>query len=189
MYDNTRVGRAQMFADRGMAFGSLIIGGGFAMVCVFGAFQAVWTVNPFGWIGAAVIFTGGLISLWQVVATIVAMIRPRLPTALQVALMQPAWPAGLRVPIALWWLVHLCIGALFAIMFLEEKPPDVFFVVFSSLMSIVFNYAAYGFLMLAVTCFTKRADLMTRVWGWRAYWSALHGIVVLATGVVRLLGL
>jgi hypothetical protein len=94
----------------------------------------------------------------------------------------------MRPLVALWWLVQLGIGAMFAIMILEEKPPDVGFVFVSSLMSFVFTYAAYGFLMLAVTCFTKSADVMTRVWGWRVYWSALHGVVVLATGVVRVLG-
>jgi hypothetical protein len=170
-----------------MAMGSLLIGGGFAIVCVMGAIQAAWQLNPFAWIGAGVILFGGVVSFWQVAATIAAMVRPKLPTALQVALMQPTWPAALRPLVALWWLLHLTIGAIFAIAILEEKPPDVFFVVFSSLMSMAFTYAAYGFLMLAVTCFTKRPDVIMRVWGWRVYWSAVHGIIVLVAGVVRML--
>src|SRR5262245_55453762 len=102
-------------ADRALAMGSLIIGGGFGIVGVMGAFQAAWQLNPFAWIGAGVILFGGVVSFWQVAATIAAMVRPKLPTALQVALMQPNWPAPLRPLIALWWLLHLCIGAMFAI--------------------------------------------------------------------------
>ncbi len=106
---------------------------------------------------------------------------------MQVALLQPAWPPYLRLPIALWWLMHLSLGALLAISVMMEHQADLGFVVLVTILSSIFTYAAHGFLMLVVTCFTKHADWIVRVWGWRRVCTIGHGIAVLAVGAVRLL--
>ncbi|MBA3480705.1 MAG: hypothetical protein H0T51_02715 [Pirellulales bacterium] len=187
LYDSSARSQVLMFADRAMAFGSLIIGSVAATLClvfvtwVVSAEELLW--SP---VAIAACF-GALTSLGQVVVTIAAMVRPRLPTAIQVALMQPHWPAGVRWIFATWWLIHLLGGAALAINIVEAGIPDLFFIVFAFTFSMAFSYAAYGFLMLAVTCYTRRADVITRVWSWRVICSYIHGLAILTLGIVRFL--
>ena len=185
MYDRTSSSQLQMIADRAMAFGSLIVGGVFVTMCIVVAVEfstaGLWRLPV-----SAVALVGAAVSLWQVVATIVAMIRPKLPTAIQAALMQPNWPRGIRCLFAAWWLLHLFAGLALAISVLEEKPPSIGFVIFAVIASFLFTYAAYGFLMLATTCYTRNPATITRVWRWRVIWSYVHGLAALVVGIWRL---
>lgn len=94
----------------------------------------LWWLTVWG-----VAFVGVAASLWQVVATMVAMGHSKLPTAIQAALMQPNWPQGTRWLFAAWWLLHLFAGLGLAITVLEEEPPSVGFVVFAVIASFMFT--------------------------------------------------
>ena len=185
MYEKSLRSQVLMVADRAMAFGSLIVGCAFMALCVVAgietAAQGVWWLPL-----SAVAFAGAVVSLWQVGATIGAMINPKLPTAIQAALMQPRWPFGTRWIFAGWWLLHLFAGVGLAVGVLEEEPPDAGFVIFSVLASTAFTYAAYGFLMLATTSYTRDPHVIARVWGWRVGWSYFHGLIALIFGICRL---
>jgi hypothetical protein len=125
------------------------------------------------------------LSGWHVVATIVALMRPRLPAPVQVALSQPHWPRGVRALVVVWWLMHLSTGAVFAIAMLVNHPADPTEVVIMAVLSMAFTYAAHGFLMLVVTCLTRNPNWIVRVWGWRRIVSLGHGIAVLLVGLLR----
>lgn len=185
MYEKSIGSQLQMIADRAMAFGSLIVGSVFVTICIVAAVE--FSAGGLWWLPvSAVALVGAAASLWQVVATILAMVRPKLPTAIQTALMQPHWPQGTRWLFAAWWLLHLFAGVGLAITVLEEEPPDAGFVVFAVIASFLFTYAAYGFLMLAATCYTRNPATVTRVWQWRVIWSYVHGLAALVVGLWRL---
>jgi hypothetical protein len=166
-----------------MSFGGMLISGGFVVVGSLVALQHGLNPSPQSLVMLPLCTTGVLASGWHVVATIVALMRRRLPPPMQVALMQPRWSLGARWFVATWWLLHLSVGAIMAISALHERPADWGFLLFLTVLSCMFTYAAHGFLMLVVTCFTKHTDWIIRAWGWRHISSIGHGLAVLAAGI------
>lgn len=168
-----------------MSFGGMLISGGYALAGLAVLLVGMGRVGP---ATLALVPAGGAmlaLSLWHIVSTILALVRPNLPAPIQVALSQPRWPRGVNLLIVLWWLMHVSTGAMFAIAALVERPPDPVGVVVLAVMSMVFTYTAHGFLLLVVTCLSRNPDWIVRVWGWRRIVSIGHGLAVLAVGLVR----
>jgi hypothetical protein len=164
----------------------MLISSGIALVACLGVFAAWAELSPMARIALPALGMAGLVSCWHVVATVLALMRPQLPVPMQVALMQPRWRYGMRWLVAIWWLMHLSFGAIIAmsVVFTDERLPWGA-VIFMTLLSAAFTYAAHGFLMLMVTCFTKRSDWVLRAWGWRRISTIGHALAVLIAAAVR----
>jgi hypothetical protein len=167
-----------------MGFGGMLISSAFALLSIL-FIVGLCRMTPLAVVAAPCFVAAALISGWHVVITIVSLMRPELPAPVQIALLQPQWPRGASWMVALWWLGHLSMGAMCAITMLIEHPPSLGAVLLMSIMSAAFTYAAHGFLMLMVTCFTKDPNWVLRAWKLRHVVSIGHGLAVFVVGMVR----
>ncbi|QDU54579.1 hypothetical protein [Aeoliella mucimassa] len=111
--------------------------------------------------------------------TVAGIVRPTLPVALATALRQPDWPRLLRPLIALWWIQQFILGTVFSIALIEGNPQaSLGELVILMVLSGAFTYAAYGFLLLTVTCYTKTPELIAKLWHWRTRWAFGHAVLV-----------
>jgi hypothetical protein len=168
----------------GAGFSAMIVSGLFSLVILCACVKVILDGFSEAWLLVPLLVAAMAASGWHVVATIVALMRPQLPAPMQVALTQPSWPRGTRCAMAVWWLIHLSAAAFMAIGVVIARPHDWLAVLLLSLLSTGFTYAACGYLLLAVTCFTRHVDWILFAWKGRHVCSVGHGLVVLGTGLL-----
>src|SRR5262245_6043304 len=94
-----------------MGFFGMLISGAYAVGAIAGMIL-LWSQASLALFALLPLFVAMLLlSLWHVVATLSALLRPQLPPPVQIALSQPRWPRGMNALIVLWWLMHLSTGA------------------------------------------------------------------------------
>jgi len=130
----------------------------------------VWCVLTEGWF---------LIMVWKTI------LRNEHPSAVALAMQQPRLPGVLRPVASLWWLFQFLMAVVWGMvlsMFEKDMPAWAWAIVAVFISG--FAYLTFGYLLLSITAFTKRHDVMARVWGWRGRWAIAHGLIVLATKVL-----
>lgn len=46
-----------------------------------------------------------------------------------------------------------------------------------------FTYLTFQYLLLSITAFTKKSDILIKVWSWRTRWAIVHGFIILVIKV------
>lgn len=137
---------------------------------VLGVLFFVWCILTEGWF---------LIMVWKTI------LRQEHPSAVALAIQQPRLPVALRPVASLWWLFQFLMAVVWGMVLtiFEKDMPAWAWAIVAVFIS-GFAYLTFGYLLLTVTAFSKRQDLIARVWGWRGGWAIAHGAVVLATKVL-----
>jgi hypothetical protein len=171
-----------------MCFWGLLMSSGFLGGAAFGVELLYMHPSLAGFAVAPVAALCLLLAVWHIWASMAAImdaLNGGLPAPLRVALMQPSWPRWGRWFPALWWLFNFGLGTALAVLTMIPAPPNVGFLLLLAFLCTCFSYAAFGFLLLAITCYTHNPAHITRVWGWRRKVSLGHGLAVLAAGLLR----
>jgi hypothetical protein len=123
--------------------------------------------------------------MWFILMTWGVIMKQEAPAALAVAMRQPLLPGVLRPIASLWWFFQFMMGLVWGIVLsVAEKDMPTWASAIVAVVISGFAYLTFGYLLLTITAFTKRHDLMVRVWGWRGRWAIAHGLIVLATKVL-----
>ncbi len=135
---------------------------------------------------AALILNG-----WFVYSTWSSILRNRHPLALAVSLSQPKWFFLFRPFVSLWWFFHLILAsgwtvALSIMLTYELEDPPLWSYAAVAVAGWGFAYLSYGFLLLALTNFSKRQELVLRAWGFRKYWAWILSILAVVPGLADL---
>jgi hypothetical protein len=91
----------------------------------------------------------------------------------------------LRPLAAIWWGYHSLLVLVWGIVLsVFERQMPVTAVCLVALLVIVLGRSTFGYLLLAVTAFTKKQALLYRLWEWRGRWGLAHGALVAAARLV-----
>ena len=126
-----------------------------------------------------------LTEIWFVLMAWGVIVKQEAPASVAVAMRQPRLPIPLRPIASLWWLFQFLMGVVWGMVLsiFEKDMPGWAWAIVAIFIS-GFAYLTFGYLLLAITTFTKKHDVMIRVWGWRGRWAIAHGLIVLATKVL-----
>jgi hypothetical protein len=177
------------FFSRMDAFMGAMIGSLMAVAIVMGATLLLGEASfaP-AWQGIA----AGLFFLWCVVAegwflltTWHVVLNKYVPYAVAIALFQPRMPVLLRPIAALWWGYQSPLALVWGIVlcvFERAMPTAVACLV--AIVTAAFSSVTFGYLLLAVTAFTKEPATIVRIWNWRGRWALAHGVIAFAAKLV-----
>lgn len=122
--------------------------------------------------------------LWFVVTSWRVVFRHHNFFAVALAMQQPQVPMLIRPPLALWWGFQLLLALVWGIVItiLEKDIPVYANIILVGSIS-AFAYITFGYFLLVVSVFTKRKDVITKIWGWRTRWAFVHALVIILTRV------
>ena len=118
---------------------------------------------------------------WFLGMTWRTLLRRERPFAVALALQQPQLSLPLRPIASLWWLFQFLMAVGWGIVlsvYEKNLPYWAWGVVVISISGIA--YLTFGYLLLAITAFTRRTAVIAKVWRWRGRWAISHGLIVLA---------
>jgi hypothetical protein len=130
----------------------------------------IWCILSEGWF---------LITVWKTI------LRQEHPSAVVLSLQQPRLPIVLRPIASLWWLFQFLMAVVWGMVLsiLEKDMPSWAWGIMSIIIS-GFTYLTFNYLLLAVTAFTKKRNVITTVWKWRGWWAIAHGLIIVLTKIL-----
>lgn len=111
-----------------------------------------------------------------------------LPFAVVLGMHLPHIPRLLRVPLGLWWLVHFgyavaaSVGLGFCVKQATSQPAPIGWSILLMLVSFALAFATNLYLLLSISVFEKRKDVLFALWRWRLaidFTLALVAVVIL----------
>lgn len=117
--------------------------------------------------------------IWFIINMWFVVVRRQTPVSVALAMRQPTVPAPLRIPLSIWWGFQLLMAIAWGLVltvYEKEMPNYVGLII--AFVSGGFAYLSFGYLLLAITTYTKRIDVVTKVWEWRGRWAFAHGFII-----------